>query len=158
MHCPSTIHWSAAKRVLRFLKATIHHGLFLKPHQSVTLTSCKDVDWAGDRDDRKFTSAYIIYLGGNAISWCSKKQNSVARSSTEDECQALVSCAMEVLWLTNLLSELHVNCSSAPNSFCDNIGTAYLSVNPVFHIAIDFHFVRDHVARGSLLSEISTKN
>ena len=70
----------------------------------------------------------------------------------------------EVLWIINLLHELKVSRSTAPQIFCDNIGATYLSVNPVFnswmkHIAIDYYFVRDHVAKGSLVvSHVSIKD
>ena len=73
MHCPSQIHCSIAKRVLHYLKSTIHHVLFLKCHQPLNLIAFTSVDWNGDYDDRKSTFAYILSLGGNAISWCSNK-------------------------------------------------------------------------------------
>ncbi|WRX13866.1 Reverse transcriptase [Theobroma cacao] len=164
MHSPTETHWSVAKRILRYLKYTIYHGLFLQRHQQLCVNAFTDADWAGNRDDRTSTSTYIIYLGGNAISWCSKKQKSVTRSSTEVEYEALASCAVEVLWIQNLLRELQVKYLSSPQIFCDNIGATYLSVNPVFHshmkhISIDYHFVRDHVVRGSfIVSHISLKD
>ncbi|WRX24981.1 GAG-pre-integrase domain - like 8 [Theobroma cacao] len=133
---------------------------------SLTETHCAFIDayWAGNRDDRTSTSAYIVYLGGNAISWCSKKQKSVARLSTEAEYRALAFCAAEVLWIQNLLRELQVKCLSSPQIFCDKIGPTYLSVNLMFHsrmkhVSIDYHFVRDHVACGSfIVSHISSKD
>ncbi|PON51233.1 hypothetical protein PanWU01x14_217940, partial [Parasponia andersonii] len=164
MHSPTETHWSAAKWILRYLKYTIHHGLFLRCSQQLCVTAFTDADWAGNRDDRSSTSAYIVYLSGNAISWCSKKQKSIVRSSTEAECRALASCAAEILWVKNLLGELQVPCLSTPQIFCDNIGATYLSVNPIFHsrmkhISIDYHFVRNHVARGSfIVSHISSKD
>lgn len=164
MHQPTETHWSTVKRLLRYLKHTIHHGLFLKHNQPLHLSAFSDADWAGNKDDRTSTTAYIIYLGGNAISWCSRKQKSVARSSTEAEYRALASTAAEVLWLKNLLGELGVSLPRCPTIYCDNIGATYLSVNPVFHskmkhIAIDNHFVRDHVTTGNFgVSYISTKD
>lgn len=164
MHQPTETHWSTVKRLLRYLKHTIHHGLFLKHNQPLHLSAFSDADWAGNKDDRTSTTAYIIYLGGNAISWCSRKQKSVARSSTEAEYRALASTAAEVLWLKNLLGELGVSLPRCPTIYCDNIGATYLSVNPIFHskmkhIEIDYHFVRDHVTKGNFgVSYISTKD
>ena len=74
MHATTETHWSAAQRVLHYLKRTMHHGLFLKRYQNFRLTAFTDADWAGNHDDYTSTSAYIVYIGGNAISWCSKKQ------------------------------------------------------------------------------------
>lgn len=85
MHRPTETHLTAVKRVLRYLKQTIHHGLLLRRGQSLSLTAFSDFDWAGNVDDRSSTSAYITYLGGCPISWSSKKQRTVARSSTEAE-------------------------------------------------------------------------
>lgn len=163
MHSPTKTHWFVAKRILRFLKYTIYHGLFLQHHQQLCVSAFTDADWASNRDDRTSTSTHIVYFGGNAISWCSKKQKSVARSSTKAEHRALASCTAEVLWIQNLLRELHAKCLSSPQIFYDNIGATYLSVDSVFHsrmkhISIDYHIVRDHVARGSfIVSHVSSK-
>ncbi|KAK3040052.1 hypothetical protein RJ639_029388 [Escallonia herrerae] len=86
------------------------------------------------------------------ISWCSKKQRSVSRSSTEAEYRAVAAALAETNWLTNLLRELRFPLKAIPRILCDNVGTTYICENPVFHskmkhIAIDFHFVRDQVQR-----------
>jgi hypothetical protein len=133
MHCPSETHWAAAKRLLRYLKHTINHGLFLKRGQPLQLHAYSDADWAGNRDDRTSTTGYIVYLGGNAISWSSRKQKTVARSSTEAEYRAVASTAAEVLWVQSLLGELGITLTRPPSIHCDNIGATYLCANPVFH-------------------------
>ena len=107
-----------------------------------------DADWAGDPTDRTSTTGYILFYGSNPISWSSKKQKTVARSSTEAEYRAVASALAETNWVTNLLSELRVPLTAIPKIMCDNVGTTYLCQNPVFHsrmkhIAIDFHFVRE---------------
>lgn len=111
------------------LKEMMHQGQFLKRNQHLHVTAFTDANWASNRDDCTSTSPYIVYLGGNAISWCSKKQKTVAHSSTKVEYRPLASCAAEVLWVKNLLQKLHVVCPSAPNIFCDNIGATDISVN-----------------------------
>ncbi|GAA0143920.1 transmembrane signal receptor [Lithospermum erythrorhizon] len=107
---------------------------------------------------------YVVYLGSNIVSWQSKKQRTVARSSIESEYKALVNCSAELSWLVSLLSELHIPPSKPPILWCDNLGATYLSANPVFHahtkhIEIDFHFVREKVAGKELQVQfISTQD
>ena len=133
MHCPSETHWAAAKRLLRYLKHTINHGLFLKRGQSLQLHAYSDADQAGNKDDRTSTTGYIVYLGGNAISWSSRKKKTVARSSTEAEYRAVASTAAKVLWVQSLLGELGITLTRPPSIHCDNIGATYLCASPIFH-------------------------
>ncbi|OIS98988.1 retrovirus-related pol polyprotein from transposon tnt 1-94, partial [Nicotiana attenuata] len=100
--------------------------------------------------DRTSTTGYAVYLGSSPISWSSKKQRSVSRSSTEAEYRAVAATVSETNWLRSLLNELHFRISATPQIFCDNVSTTYICANPVYHsrmkhIAIDFHFVREQV-------------
>lgn len=150
MHKPTTDHWGAVKRVLRYLSGTLTHGIFLRKQANPTLHAFSDADWAGDSDDYVSTNGYIIYLGSHPISWTSKKQQGVARSSTEAEYRSVANTAAELRWICSLLSELGVTVSTTPTVYCDNIGATYLCANPVFHsrmkhIALDYHFVRSQI-------------
>ncbi|GKV48156.1 hypothetical protein SLEP1_g54984 [Rubroshorea leprosula] len=162
MHQPTTVHWQAAKRVLRYLRGTCFHGLLLRPQPSLSLHAFSDADWAGDRSSFVSTTGYLVFLGSNPISWRAAKQKAVARSSTEAEYRALAATASEVIWISHLLSELGVSPPASPAIFCDNVGATYLSLNPVMHsrmkhIAIDLHFVRDLVDKRLLhVSHISS--
>ena len=115
-----------------------------------------DADWATNLDDRKSLSGLCILLGGNLITWSSKKQTAVARSSTESKYRALASTAAELVWVQNLLIEIGVSLQSTPPIlWCDNIGAQALSSNPVQHartkhIELDIHFVRNLVAKHKL--------
>ncbi|OMO52289.1 Integrase, catalytic core [Corchorus capsularis] len=113
---------------LQYLTLTKPDICYAKRNQAYT-----DSDWAGNRDDRKSTSAYILYLGNNLISWCSKKQKIVARSSTEAEYRAIASSVSELTWIESLLHELHATLPEAPLVLCDNLSATYTYVNPVFH-------------------------
>jgi len=162
MHKPTQLHWQVVKRLLCYLKGTIYHGLSLTCSTSTTLSAFSDSNWAGNPDDRTSTTVYILFLGGNFISWASRKQRSIARSSTEAEYRAVAATAAELSWVQQLLRELHASPPASPTVFYDNVGATYLYANPVFHsrmkhIAIDFHFVRDHVNKGLLrVSHVST--
>jgi hypothetical protein len=149
MHAPTSVHLTAAKRVLRYLKGSIDFGLQYGKG-SLTITSYCDSDWAGNPDDRRSTTGFGIFLGPNLISWSAKKQHVVSRSSTEAEYRSLSLATAEIFWIRMLLKELHISHSSPPIIWCDNSGALALASNPVFHartkhIEVDVHFVREKV-------------
>ncbi|XP_019191043.1 PREDICTED: uncharacterized protein LOC109185559 [Ipomoea nil] len=89
LHSPTIDHWALVKRLLRYIKGTLDFGLRLTPSLSTTIHAFSDSDWAGCPIDRKSTSGFAVYLGSNLVSWLSKKQRMVARSSTEGSTKLL---------------------------------------------------------------------
>ncbi|KAK5795242.1 hypothetical protein PVK06_036500 [Gossypium arboreum] len=155
MNAPSEAHWTAVKRVLRYLLGTLDHGLFLSKGQ-FELVGYSDADWASSVEDWRSTTGYVIYLGLNPITWCSKKQPVVSRSSSEAEYRSLANCVAELLWVKQLLDELGMPPCQSPVVWCDNTSTVSMAANPthharVKHVEIDHHFVREKVVDGTLL-------
>jgi hypothetical protein len=154
MHDPREPHLTAVKQILRYLHGTVDLGLFLprasSPH---TLTVYTDADWAGCPDTRRSTLGYTVFLGNSLISWSSKRQPTVSRSSTEAEYRVVANSVSEATWLRQLLLELHQPLQCATVVYCDNMSVVYLSTNSVQHqrtkhIEIDLHFVRERVPAG----------
>ncbi|XP_019150243.1 PREDICTED: uncharacterized protein LOC109147061 [Ipomoea nil] len=164
MRTPTDEHWAMLKRVLRYVKGTLTHGLRLSASSSSDVHAYSDSDWAGCPMDRKSTSGYAVFLGSNLVSWVSRKQRTVARSSTEAEYKGLADVAAEVTWVMSLLRELGLNSGNPATLWCDNLGATYMCANPVFHartkhVEIDYHFVRDKVSTGEfLVNFVSTKD
>ena len=153
MHAPRDAHYQLVKRVLRYVRGTTRLGLQFYRNSGNDLTVYTDADWAGCPDTRKSTSGFAVYLGSNLVSWSSKRQNTVSRSSAEAEYRAVANAVAECCWLRQLLGELRALVPKATVVFYDNISLVYMAGNPVHHrrtkhIELDIHFVREKVALG----------
>jgi histone deacetylase 1/2 len=155
LHAPTTLHWTTAKRILRYVKHTVGLGITFMKSTSTLVSAFSDADWAGCVDDRRSTGGFAVYFGPNLISWSAKKQATVSRSSNDAEYKSVANATAEIIWIQSFLQELGVKISQTPCLWCDNMGATYLSANPVFHarakhIEIDFHFVRERVLKKQL--------
>jgi hypothetical protein len=117
-----------------------------------------DADWAGCLDDRQSTSGFAVFLGSNLISWSARKQPTVSRSSTEAEYKTIANAVAEVMWIQILLTKIGIQSSAQAKLWYDNLGAKYLASNPVLHgrtkhIEVDYHFVRERVAKKLLQIE-----
>ena len=152
MHHLTSDHWTIEKLILRYLCGTIDHGILLHRQSPLQLHGYSTAD---NKDDFTSTNAFILYLGRNPVSWSSKKQRTVAQSSTEAEYRSVNATAAKLRWVSNLLDELDLSSTRAPVIYCDNVGATNLYSNPVFHSrmkhdALDYHFICEQVQNDDL--------
>ena len=152
---PTKEHWTAVKRVLRYLKGTSNLGLLYREDTPAEIIGYANADWAGDVGDRKSTSGYVFLLGGAAISWKSSKQTCVALSTAEAECVALSAAAQEAVWLQQLASDLLNKSIRETTILEDNQSNICLAKKQQVHgstkhIDIKYHFIHDLVEAGRI--------
>ena len=141
------------KQILRYLKGSSRRGLLFQKG-NLELSIYSDSYWANDKDDRCSTTGYLLFLGQNLISWCTKKQTRVSRSSTEAEYRAMAAGVAEAMWLHHITDALGLP-SFRPKIYCDNESTICVTKNPVLHdhmkhVGSDCHFVREKVMAGTM--------
>nr|GEZ49350.1 retrovirus-related Pol polyprotein from transposon TNT 1-94 [Tanacetum cinerariifolium] len=149
---PTEKHVHAVKRIFRYLRGTVHQGLWYPKDSSVSLTAFADVDHAGCQDTRRSTSGSMQFLGERLISWSSKRQKSAAISNTEAEYIALSGCCAQILWMRSQLSDYGLAFNKIP-MYCDNKSAIALCCNNVQHsrskhIDIRYHFIKEQVKNG----------
>nr|GEU99308.1 ribonuclease H-like domain-containing protein [Tanacetum cinerariifolium] len=155
MHDPREPYFPALKQILRYVQGNLDYGLQLFSSSTIDFVAYSDADWAGCPTTRRSTSGYCVFLGNNLVSWPSKRQPTLSRSSAEAEYRGVANDVAKTCWLRNLLHELHTPFSSVMFVYCDNVSVVYLSCNPVQHqrtkhIEKDIHFVRNLVAVGQV--------
>lgn len=165
--CYTEHHWLAAKHVLRYVKGSLNRGIHYRPTDGL-LRGYADADYANDEDSRRSVTGFLFTFGSSIFSWKSKRQRTVALSTTEAEYMSLSDCSRHALWLKNLFCDLQLSYSSMSTSedslsavpifsagdaislFNDNNGTVLLTQEPIIndkskHIDIRYHFIRENV-------------
>ncbi|WVZ89700.1 hypothetical protein U9M48_036069 [Paspalum notatum var. saurae] len=151
---PRTSHRQVVKRIFRYLKFTPELGLWYSSSSSLSLRGFSDVDHAGCQIGRKSTSYTCQLLGTSLVSWSSRKQASVALSTTEAEYVAAASCCSQLLWMKATLSDFGLRFDRIPH-LVDSTSAISIAKNPVLHsrtkhIDVRFHFLRDHYEKGDI--------
>ena len=163
MQSPTSVHMQAVVHLLRYILLSPNQGILLAKDSAVKLQAYCDSDWASCPFSRRSTTGYCVLLGDSPISWKSKKQAVVARSSAEAEYRAMALTCCEVTWLVSLLKDLGIKDLQPVDLFCDNQAALYIAANPVFHartkhIEVDCHYVRDQLKAGQINpSYVNTK-
>lgn len=143
----------AAYKVLRYLKASLGQGVLFSFDSDLSLTAYTDSDYAGCNETRISVLGFAIFLGKSLVSWKSKKQLVVSRSSTRVEYRSMATTCCEILWIVSLLKDLRISHNGAATMYCDNQSTIHICKNPTFHkrtkhIEVDCHFIREKVLVG----------
>ena len=131
---PDECHLTAARRVLRYLKGTINYGIKYEKSGNASLTGYSDASLADYLDDRRSTSWNVFLLANGPVSWFSKKQATVSKSTAESEYVALSQAAQETVWLRRLLEEIRMGLTQNPTHIHeDNQGAIAIARNPLSH-------------------------
>jgi len=145
------------------LKSSPGKGLFFKKGQDRGIESFTDADWAGSTIDRRSTSGYCTFIWGNLVTWRSKKQNVVARSSAEAEYRSMAHGICEMIWLKKMMEELKKLFVLPMKLYCDNKAAISIAHNPVQHdrtkhVEVDRHFIKEKIEEGNVCMPFVTTN
>ncbi|RVW40871.1 Retrovirus-related Pol polyprotein from transposon RE2 [Vitis vinifera] len=163
LQSPCDSHWDAVIRILRYIKNTPGQGVLYENRGHTQVVGYTDADWVGSPTNRRSTSGYCVFIGGNLISWKSEKQDVMARSSAEAEYRAMALATYELIWLKHLLQELRFGKDEQMKFIRDNQAALHIAPNPVFHertkhIEVDCHFIREKIASGCVATSFVNSN
>jgi len=159
MQNPKAPHLQALHHTLSYIKGTLGQGILLKASSQLSLQAFLDSDWASCPTSRRSVTGYAVLLGSSPISWKSKKQGTISKSSSEKKYRAISQAASEITWLVRLLEELGITSLKPVTLFCGNQSTIHIGKNPVYHertkhIEIDYHFTLTKSSKGFFSSTI----
>ncbi|WZY93816.1 hypothetical protein YC2023_066145 [Brassica napus] len=156
MQVPKEHHWRMVERILMYLNGSPDQGVWMGCNGSTEAVGYCDADWAGDRADRRSTTGYCTFIGGNLVTWKSKKQKVVSCSSAEAEYRAMLKLTNELVWIKGILKHLEIDQATPMTMHCDYQAAIHIASNLVFHertkhIEVDCHKVRQMIILGVIL-------
>ncbi|GAV73534.1 hypothetical protein CFOL_v3_17018, partial [Cephalotus follicularis] len=145
---PRSSYWDVVIHILRYLKSSTGRGLLYCDHGHHRVEGFSDADWTGSPSHRRPTIGYCVFVGGNLVSWKSKTQSVIARSSAESKYRAMANVTCELMRIRQLLGKLRFGDPSPMQLWCDNQAAIHIASNPVFHertthVEVDCHFIRE---------------
>ena len=146
MQEPRQVHWEGALRVLTYIKRALGRGLIYRRHGHLRIEAYSDAGYATDKGDRKSTTGYCTYIGGNLVTWQSWKQKVVSCSTAESEYRAMAEIVREMVWLRSFLEDLGILSPFPMPMYCDNHAAIFIASNSTFHerikhTEIDCHYI-----------------
>jgi hypothetical protein len=166
------LHLVVVRRIIRYLLGSFSRGLFYPASSFIRLVAFSDADWASCPDTRRSVTCWCMFLGDSLISWKSKKQDRVSKSSTESEYRAMSAASSEVVWLRGLLAEIGFPQTTPTLLHADNTSVIQIATNPVFHertkhIEVDCHSIQEamdthiiclpHISTDLQIADVFTK-
>lgn len=152
MHAPSEEHMNAVYRILKYLKSAPGRGLLFSKNGVHEIEGYTYSDWAGNQTNRRSTSGYFTFVEGNIVTWRSKKQKVVAKSSAKAKYRGMAYGVCELLWVKNVLQDLGIDYEKPMSLHCDNKAAIEIAHNPVQHdrtkhVEVDRHFIKENLDR-----------
>ena len=140
----------AIYRILRYLKSAPGRGLLFSEKEVQDIKGYTDSDWVGNQTDRRSTSGYFTFVEGNLVTWRSKKQKVVARSSAEAEYRGMAHGVCELLWVKQVLQDLGIDYGTSMELHYDNKAVIEIAHNLVQHdrtkhVEVDIHFIKENL-------------
>ncbi|XP_074283966.1 uncharacterized protein LOC141608519 [Silene latifolia] len=150
---PREPHYQAALHVVRYLKGTVDAALFYPANNIMQMKAYCDADWGSCSFSCKSLTGHCVFLGDSLVSWKTKKQKTVSKSSAESEYRAMSYTASKIVWVQALLQDFGVHVPKPIQLNCDNKAAQHIAANPVFHertkhINIDCHYIRERIQEG----------